>query len=368
MTPRTARQVHFAIPGDLARPTGGYGYDREVIAGLGKFGWAVRHMPLADGFPHPDRAAMEDARTRFKALPDGAVVLCDGLAFGVLPEIAARHGQRLRLVALVHHPLCDETGNAPGVAAWLAAQERAALAHARQVICTSHTTAARLRSFLGVAKARLTVAPPGTRPAPWADRSRRAGAPGPAAVPMILSVGALSPRKGHDVLIAALAGLTDLPWQARIVGPRSDPATAEALAAQIAQAGLTDRITLAGPVADTGAEYARADLFALATRHEGFGMALAEALSHGLPVVTTTAGAVPEVVSPRAGALVPPDDACALRAALDRLLRDPEAREQAAAAARAAAQALPRWEDAVATIARVLDQVAAEATGLKAGA
>jgi glycosyltransferase involved in cell wall biosynthesis len=175
----------------------------------------------------------------------------------------------------------------------------------------------------------------------------------------ILSIGSLTPRKGHDVLIAALAGLQDLDWQARIVGAPADPATAAALAAQIAAAGLADRIALVGAKSDVAADYAEADIFALATLYEGYGMVFAEALARGLPIVGSRTGPVAELIPAAAGRLVPPGDVAGLRAALEQMISDPAARTAAAQAAWQAGQALPRWPETATTVARVLEGVAA---------
>ena len=342
--------VHFAIPGDLASPTGGYGYDRAVMAQLPGQGWHVVHVPLPAGYPFPDAAARATTSAALAALPDGALVMVDGLAFGAMAAEAAAQAARLRLVALVHHPLADETGTSAADAAALTRSETAALGHAHAVICTSQTTADRLVTGFGVPPDRITVAVPGTarvaRVVPRADGPVR-----------LLSVGSISVRKGHDVLIAALAALADLDWRLRIVGYLANAALGRALAAQIAAAGLTGRITLAGPVADVGAEYRSADLFVLATRHEGYGMAFAEALAHGLPVVATAAGPVAVLVPAQAGALVPVDDVPALRAALHDLITRPEARAHASDAAWQAGQALPDWPDTTARIAQVLTRI-----------
>jgi glycosyltransferase involved in cell wall biosynthesis len=343
--------VHFAIPGDLGSPTGGYGYDRELIAHLPGLGWRVVHIPLPAGFPLPTAGALREAEAVLAGLPDDAVALVDGLAFGAMDGAAGAQRDRLRLVALVHHPLADETGLAAADAARLAASERAALAAARAVICTSPATAARLGEAFGVAADRITVAEPGTEPA---ARARGSGG-----APLILSVGSLTPRKGHEMLIAALAGLGDLDWRLRIVGAVPDPAAPAALAAQAAAAGIAGRVEIAGPQPDIGEEFDRADLFALATRHEGYGMAVAEALARGLPVVTTAAGPIAGFVPPEAGAVVPVGDVAALRAGLGRLLADPAARAAAAEAAWAAGQRLPRWSDTAARVAAALDRVAA---------
>lgn len=347
----TATCVHFAIPGDLASPTGGYGYDRALMAELPRHGWDVAHVALPGGYPFPDAAARAATRRALAGLPDGATVLIDGLAMGAMADEVAAEAARLCLVALVHHPLADETGLEPDVARALAASERAALGHARAVICTSPTTATRLVEGFGVPPARLTVAVPGTaRMAPVEPR--------PDGPVRLLAVGSISRRKGHDMLISALAGLADLDWRLRVVGYPADAALGRVLAAQVEAAGLADRITLAGAVGDVGAEYRAADVFVLATRHEGYGMAFAEAMAHGLPVVATAAGPVAALVPPEAGAVVPVDDVAALAGALRRLIASPQARAAAARASAVAGQTLPDWPDTAARVAAALDLAA----------
>ncbi len=74
--------------------TGGYGYDRQIIAGLRELGWQVTVHSLDASFPFPTASALEQARSVFAGLPDDACVLVDGLAFGALPEVLAPHARR----------------------------------------------------------------------------------------------------------------------------------------------------------------------------------------------------------------------------------------------------------------------------------
>ena len=345
-----SRNLVFAYPGDIETRTGGYGYDRRVITILGDLGWAVELISLGEGFPNPSAAQLEAADRRLSELDDGTLVLVDGLAFGVMDEWARHEAKRLKIVALVHHPIALETGIDEDRKRAVFASEKAALAQTRGVIVTSQTTAAELAAHYAVPGERIVVAIPGMDPAPLA-----AGGNDP---PLILSIGTLTRRKGHDVLIAALGRLRDLSWTCRIVGSRIlDPGVASELERQVAQSGLGDRIDLAGQIDDTRTEYARADIFALASRYEGYGMVFAEALAQGLPIVGCATGAVPDVVPENAGLLVPPDDPEAFAAALRRLLEKPETRIAMADAAAIAGAKLPSWRDTAMIISDSLEAV-----------
>jgi glycosyltransferase involved in cell wall biosynthesis len=308
----------------------------------------LAHLALPGGFPNPSPDELAKTTRLLGGLPAGSPILIDGLTLGVLPAelLAALPGP---VVALCHHPLALETGVAPRDARYLRDRERAALSACACVIATSATTAAILTADYAVPEARLTVACPGTDPAP---RAKGSGGPGVG----ILSVGSLTPRKGHDVLIAALAGLGDLDWHLTIAGPADrDAVHARELARQIAGVGLRDRVALAGSL-DAGAldrAYAAADLFVLAARYEGFGMAYTEAMAHGLPVIGCAAGAVPEATR-GAAHLVVPGDPEALRAALKPMIADSAARARLAEDCWRAAQDFTHWPDTAAAVAGVL--------------
>jgi glycosyltransferase involved in cell wall biosynthesis len=336
------KPLAFAVPGDLDTPTGGYAYDRRMIAELQRLGWDVEVINLGNEFPRPSGVAAKAALEKLTAVPQGTPMVIDGLAFGVMPAFASKLALRRRLIALVHHPLALESELAPGEAVAFHITERTALSQAGRTVTTSHTTARLLMSDYGVPARRLIVAPPGTDKAAPA---RGSGGTGPVA---LLAVGALVPRKGYDVLIAALAALADLPWRLTIAGDRTrDRATAQRLERDIADRGLAARVTLTGAVSDDrlAALYDGADLFVLPSRYEGYGMGFAEAIARGLPVIGTEAGAIPETVPAGTGLLVPPDDAPALAAALRRLITDAGERGRLAAAARTAAAQLPTWAD-----------------------
>ena len=347
------RTLVFVVPGDLDSLTGGYGYDRRIIAGLRAAGWTVDVVALGAGFPFPDAGTREHSAQQVAAIPDGSLVVVDGLAFGAMPELADRHGGRLRWVALVHHPLALETGLTAEQRRTLLDSERRALATAHGVIVTSSTTARELER-LGVSAARLRVVTPGTDIAPLATGS---GSDEATTLGLsLLCVATLIPRKGHAVLIEALQGLQDRRWVLHCVGGERDADTATRLRAAIDAHRMRARVHLHGEVASSRLQvlYDKADAVVLPSFYEGYGMVLAEALARGLPVVSTTAGAIAETVPSGAGILVPPGDALALRTALASLLDDRDRRVRLATAARAARAELPTWARAVSRFAAAL--------------
>jgi hypothetical protein len=348
----TGRRATFAIPGDIDTLTGGYIYEKNLLLALRRIGRDVTHLALPGGFPDAPENVTDQIGATLAALPPDCPVILDGFLPGAMPP--DRLGQlRAPFVAVTHHPLGYETGLTPDRAARLIAVERVNLARAAHVIVPSPHTAAVLAADFGVPCDRITVAPPGvTRPEKHSQQ--RAGAP------QILSVGQLVPRKGHDILLRALADLKDLDWTACIVGHAADPACAADLVRVSRDLGLDDRVAFAGqlPPEALAGRFAGASVFALATRYEGYGMVFAEALVHGLPIVTCAAGAVPDTVPEEAGLLVPPDDAEAFAGALRRIFTDDVLRDRLAAASARHGAGLPTWEDTARIVADVLDRVA----------
>jgi len=310
---RPTGRLAFAVPGDLATPTGGYSYDRRMIQELRRLRWQVDVLNLGDSFPFPNAAQRASALSTLSGAPKGCPIILDGLAFGALPEAGALRF-RTPLIALVHQPLALESGLDSAKADGFHESERAALAAAMHVVVTSEVTGRILIADYSVQSRRISVVRPGTDPVPAARGSTDD-------IIRLLSVGSVVPGKGYDLLIAALARIVDLPWRLTIAGDRTrNPAAAVRLDADILAYGLGDRVTVLGALpADRIMQlYLASDAFVLASRFEGYGMALAEAISHGLPVVSSRAGAIPDTIPAGSGLLVPPDDVPALAYALRR--------------------------------------------------
>jgi glycosyltransferase involved in cell wall biosynthesis len=340
------------VPGSLAQRSGGYEYDRRIAAGLRARGWTVDVKELDASFPRPTAAALTEAAGVLAAIPGGTTVIVDGLAFGAMPAEAEREASRLRLVALVHLPLAAEIGIGREDAIRFEASERRALAAASRVIVTGHATAIELKAY-GVRREAIAVVEPGTDRAPLATGSR----PGAGDPLHLVSVAAITPGKGHDVLLRALGRLRHRSWRLTCAGSvERHPAIVAGLRDMLSADGLDERVSFAGEL-DAGALaalYDSADLFIHPTLHETYGMVVAEALARGLPVVSTATGAIPDLVGTGAGLLVTPGDPGALTDALSAVLADDELRGRLAAGACRVRDRLPTWDDAAEKMAAAL--------------
>jgi glycosyltransferase involved in cell wall biosynthesis len=343
-------EVHFVVPegiDDPARPSGGNTYDRRVSRGLAELGWAV-HEHAVPG------AAAALAHT-VRGIPDGAVVLVDGLIASPAPDVLVPEARRLRQVVLVHMPLGR-------------ADEREVLAAAAAVVTTSVWSGRRLRELYALPPDRVHVAEPGVDSAGLA--------PGSAAGDALLCVGAVTPTKGHDVLLDALVTVADLSWRCACVGSLDRaPAFADRVRRRAWEDELRDRVGFSGPRTGPALDraYAAADLLVLASHAETYGMVVTEALARGLPVLATDVGGVTEALGwgkdgTRPGLLVPPGDPAALGAALRAWLGDAELRGRLRRAARERRATLRPWAATTSDVAGVLAGVAAGAEGVVAGA
>lgn len=363
--PMSLRSVHFVMPGgvdDPAAPSGGNAYDRRVCLDLPGFGWQVHRHAVAGDWPRPDTAARAELARTLRELPDGAVVLLDGLVACGVPEIVVPEAEegRLRLAVLVHLPLGDETGLDAAVAAELDTRERAVLRAVPAVVATSDWAVRRLVSHHGLAPDRVHVAAPGADIAPLA--------PGTDGVSRLVCVAAVTPRKGQHRLVEALATVADLPWSCALVGGLGhDPEYVAHLRGLIREHGLEDRLELTGPQSGAAldASYAAADLMVLTSYAETYGMAVTEALARGIPVLATDVGGLPEAVG-RApdggvpGILVPPENPAAIAAELRGWFGEADVRRRLKAAARSRRAALGGWASTAQSLAAVLRRLPTE--------
>lgn len=331
----------FLTVGDPNRLTGGYLYHREVFRRWRAQGHRVDEIVLGSADVTGQLAAAPLAGTRVAA-EQYDTLLVDALARVVVaPWIEHWRAQR-PLIALIHE--------LPAVAGALDPREREweqTLLHADALVAVSDDGAATLIAR-GADPARVFVASGGC------DRLlARLPASGPRE-PLVIAVGQWIPRKNLARLVRAWGQAAIHDWRLELIGEtEADPV----YTAEVWQAvrSCPAPVIVRGPLADDALAnlYARASVFALPSRFEGYGLVFAEALACGLPVIAGAVGPVPALVGD-GGLLVPPDDEAALAAALRTITSDTVLRARLSAAARQRAAALPRWGD---TAERLLQAV-----------
>ena len=346
--------VHAVLPDgidDPARPSGGNVYDRRVCTGLATLGWSVHEHAVSGFWDRPDATALAALANVVEEIPDGSVVLLDGLIASTAPDVLVPQARRLRLVVLVHMPLGDRPLDDDA-----RTREAAALSAVAAVVTTSAWARGRLLELYSLAADRVHVAHPAVDPAQLASGTATGGA--------LLCVAAVTHDKGHDVLVDALTAISELSWSCVCVGRLDrDPAFVDAVRRRSADAGLGDRLQFPGP--QSGVEldrsYAAADVMVLASRAETYGMVVTEALARGVPVIAADVGGLTEALGYgadgiRPGLLVSPDDGAALAAALRSWLGDAQLRGRLRRAALERRDSLPTWSGTASDLAAILTE------------
>jgi glycosyltransferase involved in cell wall biosynthesis len=345
-------EIGFFIPGDLHTLTGGYAYDREVIAHLTDRGVTVHHIALPSSFPFPTDEDERESAHLLNAIPKHIPLLIDGLAYGGFSQSLLDTLKQRCVVALVHHPLCAETGLDVNTAQRLKTSEKRALDAADHIIVTSEATCKGLICDFEIAPARISVAEPGVKRVAFTTIRTPAQ--------QLLAVGTVIQRKGYDVLIEALHEMRELSWTLHIVGAVDRcPHTFVNLQKRVDALDLTSRIVFKGALSPEQVEraYHEADVFILASHLEGYGMVLTEALAHGLPVISTRTGAATDPRYGEALNLVDSGDVAGLRDAICHMLTNDLARVKSVQHVRTIAVHLPTWADTAEVIVSVFSSL-----------
>jgi len=341
-------EVHVVVPDgidDPRRPSGGNVYDRRTCRGLVALGWSVHEHTVPGRWPSPDAPAQATVAAVLAQIPSGSMVLVDSLVASAVPEVLEPEARRLRIVVLLHMPR-DEP------------REVAALSAVSAIVATSEWTRRWLNDNYALPAIPVYVVPPGVDAAAVAAGTPSGG--------RLLCVGAVTPVKGHDLLLHALAVVDDAAWRCVCVGALDlDPEFVARVRRLAEDSGLGDRVCFTGPLTDGALEraYADADALVLASRAETYGMVVTEALARGLPVIAGEVGGVPEALGraadgSRPGLLVPPGDPQALGQALSCWLGNRKERERLRVAARSRRERLPDWAQTSREMSAVLSAVA----------
>ena len=338
----TGKVVHVVVPegiDDPTTPSGGNVYDRRLCEELTRSGWTVWEHPVTDTLAGAMAAPL-----------DGAVTLVDGLVAVEAADELVREAHRLRVVVLLHMPFGERDADAR-------AAEGRVLWAAAAVVTTSEWSRGWVLEAYGLKSSIVHVAAPGVDPADLASTSE--------AGERLLCVAAVTSDKGHEVLLEALAGVADLPWQLTCVGSHSrDRELTDRVRRLASTLGIAERVTWTGPLSrdELDKVYATADLLVTATRAESWGMVVTESLARGIPVLATEVGGLSEALGATAdgsqpGVLVPADDVSAMSDLLRGWLESDVLRGELRAAARSRRTTLAGWPVTAAKVSSVLEEV-----------
>ncbi len=343
--------VNFIIPGDINLPTGGYRYDKRILQEWDTIGVDSNLISLEGDYPFPTKRSMQNAIASIEGFPPADISVVDGLAGGAMPEFMEALSKHTKVVALIHHPLCLENGLTSKEASHLRDTEQAGLEHVCGVVTTSKATTATVNTLFGFDIDCIETVLPGVE--------RGGLAPAHTTGPVrLLCIGSLIERKGHFFLIDALAGLKHLEWELDCFGMLDEHSDLyKTLMQKIADHKMQDRITFHGSVSDDEIEhaYSQSHIFVLPSLFEGYGMAYAEAIVRGLPVIGTTAGAIPDTVPQSCGILVEPENTIELQNAIETLLTDKDQLNQFRLGVQASANDFPTWESSAKKFKEILE-------------
>lgn len=350
-------RILFIISGDINLPTGGYRYDREIISAWKNSGVDIELISLEGNYPLPGKEEEIHAIESINNFQEADLAIVDGLLGGGSPEFLEALSKKLPVVALIHHPLCLENGLDKSTARFLEEREKQGLEFVSKVITTSPATSRTVASLFefnpelihtvlpGVERGRKSIRNINTDNNPCIN---------------LLCVGSVIERKGHKDLLLSLSTLQHLDWHLDCIGSTQfDQPLFQELIAIVKQETLGKKVKFHGTVNEDVLEnaYEKTSIFVLPSLFEGYGMAYAEAIVRGIPVIGTTAGAIPQTVPDNCGILVEPSNTSLLAQALEKLITNENLRAKYRNGAIAEEPNFPTWESAAGQFAEILKEL-----------
>lgn len=351
----------FVIPGDLNAPTGGSRYDREILKRFVNHQINAHLISVSHTYPYPTLDDRIKTAARISACPC-ALLLIDGLAFGAFSDIEFAAITK-PLIVLLHHPLADETGLSANVAQQFYEQEKNNLGMAHKVIVTSHATKQRLINAYHVRDNKISVAEPAiTRPHRLAHQKSKSQGE----TCLMLAVGSISPRKNYSFIINVLSQInTNRSWLLNIAGRCDDEQETQKLAMLIKALGLEKHIRLLDAVSEPMLQtlYQDSDFLLFPSLYEGYGMALTEALSYGLPIIASIHIPAVSGLEGEGVLLIDPDKTALWVETIEQWMNNPVAFSKAVQTAKSLAKTLPDWDQTTHNIVQALKNTYAQVKG-----
>jgi glycosyltransferase involved in cell wall biosynthesis len=297
-------RIHFVISGDIHKLTGGSIYNERIMSGLKLCGHDVKVHHLNDDFPFPSDKSLEYCRKDLLAIKTGEPVIIDSLVFGVIPDVLKKLSQANPVIALIHLLLSSNSDFTAYEFMLVKRSEREALKFAAKIIATSSYTEMELLN-LGMDKDKIRIIIPGVDIYPQKKSFNET--PG-----HLVCISNYTPGKGHIVLVHALRKLKDKAWELHCYGNMDfNPGYVAWLNGVIQSSGLKDRFFLHPPLErhQLTDVLLLADLFIHPSDFETYGMAVTEALAHGVPVIASSGGGIRQTIPESMGRFFEPGDA-----------------------------------------------------------
>jgi glycosyltransferase involved in cell wall biosynthesis len=332
--------VYFFITGDIHSLTGGYLFNMHIINGLKQKGYTV--VVLGSDLKLNDKEGLERiSRAGLEKLPLGACVIVDSIVLASLHQIVNEFRGRLKFLGLMHLPVSYDISS--GVHGKLDNEELKALNHMELVIVTGRFTCDLLCNA-GLNRKKIMIVEPGTEHFPRKRQYK--------SIPSeLLCIANYSAVKAQDILVRGLSMLTAWNWTMHLFGDMErEPGYTTAIRLLIQQLKMENRIFMHGIAGrhEISRIYLNADLFVMPSLFESYGMALTESLAHGIPVVTTTAGNIPDTIPAGMGLLTEPANAGQLAEAIRSLFDEPSKYFALCSAASQYYRQARSWDQAVA--------------------
>jgi len=361
-------KIGLVICGDLAFPSGGFLYDRQLVAALRAAGDEVEIISLPwDGYA---RRLLRGRDPRLRARLGawrGDLLLQDELAHPSLAPVnlALRRSSSAPIVSVVHHLRSSEPRGAFSAVASRAA-ERAYLRSVDAFVFNGQATRRTVEALVGAGVAGIVAPPGGDRLRPHVTEAHAASRAREPGALRILFVGNLVPRKGLLVLLRAVASLPRGGWSLTVAGSAgADPPHAARLREFVQAHDLGGSVRFTGHLPDDqlALHLSVSHVLAIPSGYEGFGIAYLEAMGFGVVPIGSSAGGAPEVIEDgKSGFLVSPGDWEALAGILQRLASDRALLGARSVGALRRYHELPGWEQGMRGVRDWLWSVASPAS------
>jgi len=331
--------LHFLIPGDIDTLSSCYIYDKRLVEGLKKKGHDVEVYRLGDDFPFPSEDSLNHCHKVIKSIPSAEPIIIDSLAFGTIPSILKEVSATNPIVALIHLPLSMDPNYSAYQRTLFTSPEMEAFSLATKFVVSSEYTFEILLN-LGIEAHKINLIIPGIDHFPQKKNY-------PEKPAKLLSIANLCRSKDHAILVRALTALKDKDWVLHCYGNLDmDRDCLADFQAMIRKNSLQKKILVHATISgkELSDAYLDADLFVHPSDFEIYGMALAEALAHGIPVIASTGGGICKTVPAKMGQFFKPSDVYGLQSILEELFENPDVYKKLYTQALTFAKNAQTWE------------------------